>query len=116
MSKAEFPHLLPVGFHRFTLDELPATFVEPFTYSQRRPMLLEGLRKFAVELSALGIKGELWFDGSFVCEKNEPDDVDLVVIIVTFYRFEVIICSPLDMELSYLVQNSASRLPFCSNQ
>jgi hypothetical protein len=83
MFKPEFPNLLPAGFHKFTVAALAGTFVEPFAYSQRRPMLLAGLRKFAAELTALGVKGELWFDGSFVCEKNEPDDVDLVVIIDT---------------------------------
>lgn len=33
------------------------------------------------ELATLGITGELWLDGSFVCEKNDPDDIDLVVVI-----------------------------------
>lgn len=81
MSKPEFPHLLPAGFHKFTLDDLSKTFVLPFAYSQRRPMLLAGLRAFVLELAALQITGELWFDGSFVCEKNDPEDIDLVVVI-----------------------------------
>lgn len=83
MSKPEFPPLLPAGFHRFALDDLSKTFVLPFASSQRRPMLLDGLRKFVSELATLGITGELWFDGSFVCEKNDPDDIDVVVVIDT---------------------------------
>lgn len=81
MSKPEFPNLLSPGFHHFTLDDLPSIFVIPFANSLRRPMLVAGLRKFATEVAALGLRGELWFDGSFVCEKNEPDDIDLVVIV-----------------------------------
>lgn len=81
MSKPEFPPLLPAGFHRFALDDLSKTFVLPFAFSLRRPMLLKGLKKFVAELESLGITGELWFDGSFVCEKNDPDDIDLVVVI-----------------------------------
>lgn len=32
-----------------------------------------------LELSASGLKGEVWVDGSFVTKKLEPDDCDLVV-------------------------------------
>lgn len=81
MSKPEFAPLLPAGFHRFALDELSKTFVLPFAFSQRRPMLLDGLTKFVSELAALGISGELWFDGSFVSEKTDPDDIDVVFVI-----------------------------------
>jgi len=81
MSKPEHPTLLAPGFHRFSLSDLQHTFVAPFSTSQRRPMLLAGLKKFLDELAALAIKGELWFDGSFVTEKTEPDDIDLVVVL-----------------------------------
>lgn len=81
MSKPEHPTLLAPGFHKFALDELPKTFVVPFASSQRRFMLLAGLKRFVEELAALAIKGELWFDGSFVTEKIDPDDIDLVVVL-----------------------------------
>lgn len=81
MSKLEYPTLLSPGFHRFSFGDLPHTFVSPFADSQRRPMLLAGLNKFLEELAALAIKGDLWFDGSFVTEKSEPDDIDLVVVL-----------------------------------
>lgn len=81
MSKPEHSTLLAPGFHRFSLDDLPQTFVVPFANSQRRPVLLAGLKKFLEELAALAIKGDLWFDGSFATEKVEPDDIDLVVVL-----------------------------------
>jgi hypothetical protein len=81
MSKPEFSPILSAGFHEFTIDELARTFVEPFVHSQRRQMLFGGLRNFVSQIVALGITGELWFDGSFVCTKNEPDDIDLVVVV-----------------------------------
>jgi hypothetical protein len=81
MLKPEFPSLLPPGFRQYQLSELHATFVAPFMESVRRPMLLAGLVMFIAELKALAIEGELWFDGSFVTEKCDPDDIDLVVIL-----------------------------------
>lgn len=81
MLKPEFPTLLSPGFHQYQLSELHATFVAPFTESVRRSMLLAGLLQFIEELKALSIRGELWFDGSFVTEKCDPDDIDLVVIL-----------------------------------
>ncbi|MEW6023454.1 MAG: hypothetical protein AB1807_15090 [Pseudomonadota bacterium] len=81
MSKPEYPMLLAPGFHRFSLSDLPHTFVTPFATSQRRPILLTGLKKFLDDLAALAIKGDLWFDGSFVTEKSDPDDIDLVVVL-----------------------------------
>ena len=80
MSKPEFEPLLSPGFHCYTLGQLRKSFVLPFVTSRSRPVLLSGLRKFVIELRALNISGELWFDGSFVSEKQDPCDVDLVVV------------------------------------
>jgi hypothetical protein len=80
MLKPEFPSLLPPGLHQFQLGDLHAAFVAPFTQSVRRSMLLAGFTKFIDEVKTLAICGELWFDGSFVTEKQDPDDIDLVLI------------------------------------
>ena len=80
MQKTQFPALLLPGFRRFELSELHDVFVAPFTDSVRRSILLAGLTKFIGEIKALDITGELWFDGSFVTEKLDPDDIDLVVV------------------------------------
>jgi hypothetical protein len=85
MNKPEFPPLLPAGFHQFELDELADVFVTPFVHSRRRPLLLDGLTHFVNKMAKLGIVGELWFDGSFVSRKSEPNDVDLLVVIDSTY-------------------------------
>ena len=38
-----------------------------------------GLRAMVGLLTADGIRGNLWIDGSFVTKKLEPDDVDVVL-------------------------------------
>ena len=81
MDKSAYPPLLPAGFHRFTLDELAHTFALPFGNSRRSPVLVDGLKRFVTKLLAMGVVGELWFDGSFVSTKIEPDDIDLVVVL-----------------------------------
>ncbi len=80
MEKQDFQPLLPAGFHHFDAETLQATFVTPFAESARRPLLLAGMLKFIDDLKELAITGELWFDGSFATIKNNPDDIDLVVV------------------------------------
>lgn len=80
MHKREFPNLLSPGFHHFAIDDLEPMFVTPFIASTRRVLLLRGLLDFIDDVTKLGIVGELWFDGSFVTQKTDPDDVDLVVV------------------------------------
>lgn len=81
MSKPEHPTLLAPGFHNFSFSDMQNAFITPFAFSHRRPMLLAGLKKFLDELTALAIRGDVWFDGSFVTEKIDPDDIDLVVVL-----------------------------------
>ena len=40
---------------------------------------MAGLRAMVGLLTADGIRGDLWVDGSFVTKKLEPDDVDVVL-------------------------------------
>ncbi len=80
MQKHEFPNLLPAGFHEFNIVDLAALCVTPFATSHRRSLLLNGLLAFIKEVTNIGIAGELWFDGSFITQKVDPDDVDLLVV------------------------------------
>ena len=80
MSKPDFSPLLSPGFHQFSLSALRQSFVVPFPRSQRRWLLLASFLRFYLELRALGVKGEVWLDGSFVCKKVDPDDVDVLVV------------------------------------
>ncbi len=75
----EYPALLPRGFHYFTLAELRAKFVTPFTLSATRDEIMRGLETFARHMVNAWIVGEIWIDGSFLTEKIDPSDADVLV-------------------------------------
>jgi len=79
--------LLPQGFHDVpfkTLREyLTGKFVKPFRNSARRELLLENLFKLLKEIelsSGTDVFLEMWIDGSFVTSKEEPNDIDIVIM------------------------------------
>ena len=55
--------------------------VDRFPASLSRARLLQSLNEVADMINATGIHGDIWIDGSFVTEKLNPDDVDLILII-----------------------------------
>jgi hypothetical protein len=63
--------VLPAGVHVASWDEVE----ERFGGSARREVLLDGLLAAATNLRAAGAR-VLWLDGSFVTDKEEPDDWD----------------------------------------
>lgn len=77
--KEEYPPLLPAGFHTMSIRDLRALCVEAFPSSKRRPLVMEGLEKVLLAISACGLSAEAWIDGSFLTQKLEPDDTDMVV-------------------------------------
>lgn len=79
LAKADFPRLLEPGFHPMTLAEVKTLCVTSFPASTRRGMIFAGLTSFLSEMSANGLVGDVWLDGSFVTKKPEPSDCDLVV-------------------------------------
>ena len=60
-------------------DALHALAVQPFAGSHQRPLLYSGLLAFIAEVRGLGLDGEWWINGSFMSEKPEPSDVDVVL-------------------------------------
>lgn len=60
-----------------SLPELRRICVDRFSSSTRRPLLFAELERLTSDLTSLGIICELWIDGSFLTEKDEPDDIDL---------------------------------------
>lgn len=62
-----------------TLAQVRAICVTPFKSSLTRKSIMEGLVKVIDKLSAAGIVGSLWLDGSFLTEKIDPDDVDYLL-------------------------------------
>lgn len=63
-----------------SLDQLHKVCVEPFT-EERRQLLFENLSLFLKNLSKLGLAGKVWVDGSFLTEKPEPGDVDILIVL-----------------------------------
>lgn len=79
LVKADFPRLLEPGFHPMTLAEVKTLCVTNFPASTRRGMIFAGLTGFLSEMSATGLVGDVWLDGSFVTRKPDPSDCDLVI-------------------------------------
>jgi hypothetical protein len=80
-DKEEFPPLLGEGLHPKTLAELRAHCVaQPrFKDSPTRDDIMGRLESAVQRLIDAGIAGVVWVDGSFLTEKYQPNDVDLVV-------------------------------------
>lgn len=79
-EKIDYPPLLPIGVHRHTLVSLEALTVTAFPKSTRRKPLFDALDVYLSLLASLGLKGRAVIDGSFLTDKQEPDDIDLVLV------------------------------------
>lgn len=80
MTKPEYDPLLPAGIHDIELSNLDNLFVDNFANNTRRGHLVSQLRIFLTELSKVNAKFEIWLDGSFLTLKDEPDDIDLLIV------------------------------------
>ena len=67
---------VPFGNVKKALIEL---LVKPFTDSQHRESLLDRLLALLEEVANVCIFTEAWIDGSFVTDKEKPNDVDVVL-------------------------------------
>lgn len=79
-TKPDYPPLLPPGFSETTTEQLAAVAVQPFPGSIRRPALFDALLVFLELIGQSKLVGELWIDGSFVTSKEEPDDIDVLLV------------------------------------
>lgn len=64
--------MLPAGEHLATLDEVEHTFG---SQNDQRRYLMRGLRS-ACEMFRAANVDRIWVDGSFVTDKEEPNDID----------------------------------------
>src|SRR4051812_39048040 len=78
--------LLPGGIHDCKLDEIRARFGS-FQMSDRRPKLFEQLVALVTELKSAAISKTLLIDGSFITSKNDPNDIDLVLLLAASHDF-----------------------------
>jgi hypothetical protein len=71
---------LPEGVHEATLDEVRERFGR-FQRTVRRPALFAKLSLFLAEVRACDLVEAVILDGSFVTAKDEPSDIDLILIL-----------------------------------
>lgn len=69
---------LPAGIHDYDETKFKRDFVTSFPSSVTRGGIFDGYRRHAQEIVSLISRCEQLIDGSFVTNKNDPGDVDLV--------------------------------------
>jgi hypothetical protein len=77
MDQAGF---LPEGVHEATIEEVRERFGR-FQRTDRRPVLFAKLALFLAEVRASGLVEAVILDGSFVTPKDEPSDIDLILVL-----------------------------------
>jgi hypothetical protein len=78
MAKNEFKPILPAGIHCMSVEDFKLSFVDRFPQSSSRKLIFDKFTRFLGCLSGLDVVTELWLNGSFVTEKLEPGDIDVV--------------------------------------
>ena len=74
--------LLPVGFHETDLATLARLCVEYFPKSGSRPRLMAALSSVYRSINDSSIPARLWIDGGFLTEQDNPDDIDVTMVVV----------------------------------
>ena len=80
-SDMEYPPLLEIGRHPMTLEQIRELCVTPFPKSTTRSQIMRGLENLIRALSNKQIVADVWVDGSFLTQKINPKDSDIVVIV-----------------------------------
>lgn len=78
--------LLPVGVHEASFEELRDRFGS-FQRTDRRPSLFKRLEAFVAELRASRLVTIMLIDGSFVTSADEPNDVDVILVLPQTHNF-----------------------------
>jgi hypothetical protein len=79
-KKQTFPALYGPGFVEINVADIDAAFVSKVDTPVRR-RVASNLRTFVGYLQKLGVKGELWIDGSFSTMNPNPHDFDVLLVI-----------------------------------
>jgi hypothetical protein len=79
--KFDHPPLLAPGRHAMTLQQIEALCVAQFSGTSRahRERLFYALEEVVQRLLRANIRCDVFVDGSFLTEKPEPEDVDIIV-------------------------------------
>jgi Family of unknown function (DUF6932) len=77
---------LPEGVYDGTMDEAAERFGR-FQNSDRRSQLWAKFTEFTGEVKAYGLVETVLVDGSFATSKPDPNDIDIVLVLVANYGF-----------------------------
>lgn len=64
-----------------TLPQVKAAFVDAFPGNATRERLYRSLEEYIQRLLVADICCEIWLDGSFLTEKQHPDDIDVAMVL-----------------------------------
>lgn len=71
--------LIEAGLHECDMGEFCEIFINDFVTSQSRTIIFQSLKKFLENIIAKYDLYEVWIDGSYVTNKVNPNDVDIVL-------------------------------------
>jgi hypothetical protein len=80
-DKEEFTPLLQIGIHNMDVPAVRRLCADRFPQSLSRPRIMSNLEQLIDKINHSAIAGALWVDGSFLTEKLNPDDADIVFVI-----------------------------------
>lgn len=89
---------LPAGIHQCTINEFRETFVDGFPTTQRRNELFIQLMSFLSDLVKIDCFPEAFVDGSYVTNKVNPNDIDIVV----FLHYSTVISPTVQAKINQL--------------
>jgi hypothetical protein len=75
-----FTPILSAGFQNYDEAKLEQDFLNAFPGSLTREKLVKGLIDYIKCLKTFRIPFEIWIDGSFVTNKMNPNDIDLLIV------------------------------------
>lgn len=78
--------LLPEGVHDCSLDEVGKVFGQ-FALGSHRDDLFERLCRYVADVRLARVAVEIIVDGSFVTDKHDPGDIDLLVVLRADHDF-----------------------------
>jgi hypothetical protein len=78
VDKKEFKPILSVGIHCMNIEDFRRSFVDSFQ-SARRKLIFDKFLQFFEYTLCFGVITEIWLNGSFVTEKPDPGDIDIVM-------------------------------------
>ncbi len=79
-KRQTYPALFSPGFVSISIDEIDAQFLSKVDTPVRKRMA-SNLRTFLMYLKRLGVRGDVWINGSFSTMNPNPHDFDVLLVI-----------------------------------